>query len=143
MLLNDLQRDTVLVTDVVGRVERAIAERWQIEGESLREQIDALRRRRVPREVIAQLHYLRKHRNGVIHHPRAPLADRAAFELYAADVLPLIEGAESADGFAASLPDRLLALVQERLEAQVQTRMDAVMSKLSERVEAVARRAKG
>jgi len=143
MLLNDLQRDTVLVTDVVGRVERAIAERWQIEGESLRDQIEALRRRRVPRAAISHLHYLRKQRNGVIHHPRAPLSNRAAFERYAAEVLPLIEGAESAEVFAASLPERLLAVLQESVEERLKTRVDAMITSLSDRVEAATKRGNG
>jgi hypothetical protein len=120
--LTPLQHDTLMVTDVAGRVERALAERWHIEGDGLREQIDALRKRRVERDVIDALHYLRMQRNRVIHHPRQTLDDAEKFAEYAAHVLPLIEGSDSAEEFHASLTERLGSVMQrmtQSLEADV------------------------
>ena len=127
--LSPLQRDTVLVIDVAGRVERALAERWHIEGDGLAEQISAMHRAGVPREAISQLHYLRKARNRVVHHPRAPLEDFEKFVRYAETVLPLIEGADSAQVFAASLESRMIDAIDESLDAMIEDTLTEVLTR--------------
>jgi hypothetical protein len=88
--------DTLLVTATAGRIERALTERWQLPAANLHHAIDALRHRGVSRRVVAALHYLRMERNRVLHHPRQALRDPARYQALAAEVLPIIEGTQSA-----------------------------------------------
>ena len=111
MCVNQLQRDTVLVTDVAGRVETALAEHWRVEGSGLGEQIESLRRHRgVAGKVIGMLHYLRQERNRVIHHPRRELGDRTKFQRFAEDVLPQIEKSSSPDDLGRRLSQEIESL---------------------------------
>lgn len=121
MLLTTLQQDTVLVTDVVGRVEAALAERWKITGYGLHEQIETLRRRGVDRRVINMLHNLRKWRNPVIHHPRTELPDRDKFKSFSDEVLPIIEGSSG--------PDDFVSLYGRHLGHEIENEIDAAFAK--------------
>lgn len=115
MCVNDLQRDTVLVTDVAGRVEAALTDHWGLKQYSLNEKIAALRHRRgIKKAVISMLHYLREERNRVIHHPRRALDDRPRFERFTEEVLPLIEKSSSPEDLGQRLSQEI-----ERLFADV------------------------
>ena len=99
MCTSQLDRDTLLAVDVVTQVERMIQERWGVEGNTLIDQIRALRTRKVDSGIIKMLHYLRRQRNQVVHHPRHALEDRAKFEDYAQALLPGLERSTSPDDF--------------------------------------------
>lgn len=104
MCENQMQRDTVLATDVAGRMEATLTDQWKLSGYSLNEKIEGLRRRRgVSKAAIKMLHYLREQRNKVIHHPRSELKDRPTFERFAEEVLPLIEKSSSPEDLSSML----------------------------------------
>lgn len=118
MCLSQLDRDTLLAVDVATRVEHHIRERWAVEGESLSDQIRALRGKAVSPDLINMLHYLRKQRNRVVHHPRCELDDRGKFERYAKAFLPELEKAETpadwiGDEIASLLKQELASLKQD------------------------------
>jgi hypothetical protein len=84
--------DTLLVTTVAGRIERALADRWHLPPASLHQSIDALCSRGFSRRVVSALHYLRMERNRVLHHPRQALRDPARFHVLAVEALSALEG---------------------------------------------------
>lgn len=113
MCVSQLERDTLLAVDVATRIENVIRERWGVEGETLVEQIKVLRQRNVDPRIITMLHYLRKQRNRVVHHPRGVLEDREKFERYARELLPNFERSTSPYDF---LTLNLDSLIQAEIE---------------------------
>lgn len=91
MYMSQLEQDTLYAVDVVTRVERLIKERWGAKGDTLLEQIRALREIDVDPSIIKMLHYLRRQRNRVVHYPRVVLDDRKKFEQYAKALLPELD----------------------------------------------------
>jgi len=128
MLLSDLQRDAVLVTDVAGRVEAALADLWGLKQFGLRNQIDALRHKRVRKGVIRILHQLRQWRNSVVHHPRTCLPDYERFRTFSEQVLPILERSSGADDFA----DQVRARLGQDIEAYVDAKMAAAFENLDQ-----------
>src|SRR5690242_13432178 len=84
MCVSQLHRDTILVTDVVGRVEAALKDRWNAAGENLFHKINSLKAKGVDPSIIKMLQDLRDWRNPVIHHPRRELKaeDRTTFRQF-------------------------------------------------------------
>ncbi len=93
--MSQLEQDTLYAVDVVTRVERLIKERWGAKGDTLLEQIRALREIDVDSSIIKMLNYLRRQRNHVVHYPRVALDDRKIFEQYAKALMPELDRSTS------------------------------------------------
>jgi hypothetical protein len=119
VFLSDLQIDTVLVTDVAGRMEAACSEKWGMPRGTLVSHIDSLKYRGVNRGVIKLAHRLRELRNAVIHHPRTGLADREAFRKISEEVLPILERSNSPEDFADQAKLQLGQDIEEYLDARL------------------------
>lgn len=124
--------ETLLVAEVTGRIERALADHWQLPGSGLHEKINNLRAFKVSPQVIWGLHYLRVERNRVLHHPRKPLSDAARFRAVADEVLPVVERRPVHDAPVQSVGEQLRDIVASRLQAFVQTQ--AIAQPASKRV---------
>ncbi len=113
--------ETLLVTEVTARIERALADQWHLQGNGLFEQINNLRAFKVGPQVIWGLHYLRVERNGVVHHPRRPLRDAAKFRQVACEVLPVVERRPALAASVQSVGEQLRSIGASRLQTFAQT----------------------
>lgn len=89
-------QDTLLVTQVVGRMERALARLWHVPAGGLRESINTLGRQGVANHLLRAMHYLRMERNRVLHHPQRPLRDSGRYRALGEQVLAFLERDPSA-----------------------------------------------
>lgn len=124
--------ETLLVAEVTGRIERALADQWQLPGSGLYENINALRAFGVSQAVMAGLHYLREERNRVLHHPRRPLRDVARFRALADEVLPVVERRPAQAAPLQSVSQQLRSIVDSHLQRLLHARQSAAPA--SERV---------
>jgi len=144
MCINALQRDTVLVTDIVGRVEAALKaflkiKDGKIDGEwiTLNEMIAMLGKRDIDPRVVENLDYMRGVRNRVIHDPRRELPDRALFEAYSREALPHIEAARTEKDLLEALIDKRTQALFDKLlggmslEEKLEQKTQALLEKLS------------
>jgi hypothetical protein len=111
---------TLLVTEVIACVERALAEHWQLPGNGLHERINNLRAFKVSPQVIWGLHYLRVERNRVVHHPRKALTDERRFRAVADQVLPVVERRPAPAAPLPSVDEQLRGIRTSRLQAFTQ-----------------------
>jgi hypothetical protein len=128
MCENQLDRDTLLVVNVAGRIEKAVCDNWGLceDDGSLARRINTLPKGDIDRAFIEMLHYLRKERNEVIHYPRSELADRKKFEMFAEAALPLIEKCESPEQFLTPSIRQLIAELHNSIEKEAGALRDDV-----------------
>ena len=88
--LSPLERDTLRVIDLTGRMEAALAAAGRTE-DNLKGQIEGLRREGLAGNLVKAMHYCRMARNRVVHHPRSELKDRMRFEGFATLILQHLE----------------------------------------------------
>lgn len=119
MILTDLQLDTVLVTDVAGRMEAAFADKWGLKVRGLAKQIETLRYRGVNRAIIELAHGVRTLRNTVIHHPRTCLVDREKFRSDSEEILPVIERSSGPEDFEMRVRTELGQDIEKLLDAKL------------------------